>query len=124
MTAPPKVFITGASSGLGLALAEAYARQGATLGLVARRGDSLAEFARRHPDLPISIHPADVRDAAALQAAADAFVAAHGWPDVVIANAGISKGRSPARATWPPSARSWTSTTTAWWPASSPSWRP
>ncbi|MEK6370788.1 MAG: SDR family oxidoreductase [Burkholderia gladioli] len=92
MTAPPKVFITGASSGLGLALAEAYARRGATLGLVARRGDSLAEFARRHPDLPISIHPADVRDAAALQAAADAFVAAHGWPDVVIANAGISKG--------------------------------
>ncbi|WP_157384235.1 SDR family NAD(P)-dependent oxidoreductase, partial [Burkholderia glumae] len=42
MTAPLKVFITGASSGLGLALAEAYARQGATLGLVARRAEPLA----------------------------------------------------------------------------------
>ncbi|MCM2491348.1 SDR family oxidoreductase [Burkholderia glumae] len=92
MTAPLKVFITGASSGLGLALAEAYARQGATLGLVARRAEPLAAFARHHPQLPVSIHPADVRDAAALQRAADAFVAAHGWPDVVIANAGVSRG--------------------------------
>ncbi|WLE60784.1 MULTISPECIES: SDR family oxidoreductase [Burkholderia] len=92
MTAPLKVFITGASSGLGLALAEAYARQGATLGLVARRAEPLAAFARQHPSLTVSIHPADVRDAAALQRAADAFVAAHGWPDVVIANAGVSRG--------------------------------
>ncbi len=92
MTAPLKVFITGASSGLGLALADAYARQGATLGLVARRTEPLAEFARRHPSLTVSLHPADVRDAEALQRAADAFVAAHGLPDVVIANAGISKG--------------------------------
>ncbi|MBI0327157.1 SDR family oxidoreductase [Burkholderia plantarii] len=92
MTAPLKVFITGASSGLGLALAEAYARQGATLGLVARRAEPLAAFARQHPSLCVSIHPADVRDAAALQRAADAFVAAHGRPDVVIANAGVSRG--------------------------------
>lgn len=53
MTTPLKVFITGASSGLGLALAEQYARQGATLGLVARRGDALAAFAARNPSLSI-----------------------------------------------------------------------
>lgn len=92
MTAPLKVFITGASSGLGLALADAYARQGATLGLVARRAEALADFARQHPAFPVSIYPADVRDADALQRAASAFVAEHGWPDVVIANAGISRG--------------------------------
>ncbi|KVE33210.1 SDR family oxidoreductase [Burkholderia sp. TSV86] len=94
MTASPsvKVFITGASSGLGLALAAEYARQGATLGLVARRGEALAEFAQRFPSSSISIYPADVRDAGALAQAAARFVAAHGCPDVVIANAGISKG--------------------------------
>ncbi|AJX33736.1 SDR family oxidoreductase [Burkholderia oklahomensis] len=89
---PLKVFITGASSGLGLALAAEYARQGATLGLVARRADALAEFAQRFPKATISIYPADVRDADALALAAARFVSAHGCPDVVIANAGISKG--------------------------------
>ena len=44
MSAPLKVFITGASSGIGLALAAEYARRGAILGLVARRGDALASF--------------------------------------------------------------------------------
>jgi len=92
MTSPLKVFITGASSGLGLALAEEYARQGATLGLVARRGDPLAAFARRFPALSISVYSVDVRDAAALASAAESFIAAHGCPDIVIANAGISQG--------------------------------
>ena len=53
MTSPLKVFITGASSGLGLAMAEEYARQGATLGLVARRTDALDAFARRFPALSV-----------------------------------------------------------------------
>jgi short-subunit dehydrogenase len=89
---PFKVFITGASSGIGLALAEQYARQGATLGLVARRLDALAEFARRFPELSIATYSADVRDAQALAQAAGRFVADYGLPDVVIANAGVSKG--------------------------------
>lgn len=93
MNSPPlKVFITGASSGIGLALAEQYARQGAALGLVARRLDALAEFARRFPQLSISIYCADVRDDASVAHAASQFIAEHGLPDVVIANAGISKG--------------------------------
>jgi short-subunit dehydrogenase len=92
MASPLKVFITGASSGIGLALAERYARQGATLGLVARRLDALAEFARRFPQVSISIYCADVRDDTAVARAASQFIGEHGLPDVVIANAGISKG--------------------------------
>lgn len=92
MNAPLKVFITGASSGIGLALAAEYARQGATLGLVARRADALAEFARRFPHLSISVYPADVRDDAAIALAGSQFIDEHGLPDIVIANAGISKG--------------------------------
>jgi short-subunit dehydrogenase len=92
MSTPLKVFITGASSGIGLALAAEYARRGAVLGLVARRGDALAEFQQAHPQHPISVYPADVRDADALAAAAEQFIAQYGCPDVVIANAGISRG--------------------------------
>jgi short-subunit dehydrogenase len=87
-----KVFITGASSGIGLALAEEYLRRGAAIGLVARRGEALTAFAARFPSASISIYPADVRDAAALARAAAHFVALHGTVDVVIANAGVSRG--------------------------------
>jgi len=92
MSTPLKVFITGASSGIGLALAAEYARRGAILGLVARRGDALAGFQQAHPQHPVSLYPVDVRDADALAAAAAQFIAQHGCPDVVIANAGISQG--------------------------------
>ena len=53
--APLKVFITGASSGIGAALAAEYARRGALLGLVARRGEALAGIRQSHPDHPVSI---------------------------------------------------------------------
>lgn len=89
---PLKVFITGASSGIGLALAEEYAKRGAVLGLVARRVDSLEAFAARHPQSSVSIYRADVRDADALADAARRFIAEHGAADIVIANAGISRG--------------------------------
>ncbi|KND58814.1 Oxidoreductase, short-chain dehydrogenase/reductase family [Candidatus Paraburkholderia schumanniana] len=87
-----KVFITGASSGIGLALAEHYVMRGAVVGLVARRADSLAAFAARHPHATVSIYPADVRDADALADAAHRFIAEHGAADIVIANAGVSRG--------------------------------
>ncbi|MDR3098219.1 MAG: SDR family oxidoreductase [Paraburkholderia sp.] len=92
MTPPLKVFITGASSGIGAALAAEYARRGAILGLVARRADALETFRAAHPQHPVSLYCADVRDADALAAAARDFIAAHGLPDVVIANAGVSRG--------------------------------
>lgn len=86
-----KIFITGASSGIGAALARAYAARGATLGLVGRREDALRAL---HAELP-GIHAwyvADVADAAQVSAAAQAFVEAFGVPDIVIASAGVSAG--------------------------------
>ncbi len=86
-----KVFITGASSGIGKALAQQYAAQGATLGLVARRGE-LLETLRAQLNCPCMIFTADVRDAEALKRAAQAFIQQYGLPDIVIANAGVSAG--------------------------------
>ncbi len=86
---PLKVFITGASSGLGAALAQHYAAQGAQLGLVGRKPDALAAVA---DGLDAHTYIADVRDAAAMQAAASAFLNDVGAPDIVIAAAGISVG--------------------------------
>ncbi|WP_199710692.1 SDR family oxidoreductase [Noviherbaspirillum cavernae] len=88
-----RVFITGASSGIGAALAQRYAEQGAMLGLVARRQPLLEELRARlpHPERH-RIYALDVTDHAALAAAAQDFIAAAGGADVVIANAGISQG--------------------------------
>jgi short-subunit dehydrogenase len=86
-----RVIITGASSGIGAALAGHYAHQGATLGLIARRGSELERLAARLP-APVHLYPADVRDATALQAAAANFISRHGAPDIVFANAGVSAG--------------------------------
>jgi len=88
---PRCVFITGASSGLGAALARHYAREGATLGLVARRADALRAVAEGLAT-PTELYPADVSDRGALAAAAADFVARRGVPDIVVANAGVSVG--------------------------------
>jgi hypothetical protein len=86
-----RVIITGASSGIGTALARLYAQRGAVLGLIARRKTDLEHLAAQLPSPALS-YPADVRDAAALQAAAADFIVRHGCPDIVIANAGVSTG--------------------------------
>jgi short-subunit dehydrogenase len=85
------VFLTGASSGIGAALAAEFARRGAVLGLVARRQDALdavlAGTPGRHHRYTV-----DVTDRDALIAAARDFDDATGGADIVIANAGISIG--------------------------------
>ena len=86
-----KVFITGASSGIGQALAEHYAKEGAIIGLAARRQDRLNTLQDSLTTETI-IYALDVRDAGALEAAALDFIARFGAPDIVIANAGVSAG--------------------------------
>jgi NAD(P)-dependent dehydrogenase (short-subunit alcohol dehydrogenase family) len=88
-----RVFITGASSGIGAALARRYALQGAALGLVARRRELLEDLVASLPNPGRHrIYALDVTDHAALAAAAADFIAANGGADIVIANAGISHG--------------------------------
>ena len=88
-----RVFITGASSGIGAAVAKRYAEQGATLGLVARRRQTLEELAASLPNPGIHrLYALDVTDHTALADAAADFIAALGGADVVIANAGVSQG--------------------------------
>ena len=73
------VFITGASSGIGAALAEKYASEGALLGLVARRADMLEQLRQRLPNAERhKIYALDVTDHAALAAAAIDFISVSG----------------------------------------------
>ena len=92
-----KVVITGASSGIGEALAVCYAGKGATLGLAARRAGFLEELNQRLGGRH-AVYPLDVCDASALLAAADDFIARFGAPDIVMATAGVSAGTLTERA--------------------------
>ena len=88
-----RVFITGASSGIGESLARHYSTADSVVGLAARRQDLLENLAKRLPG-GVATYALDVTDTAALQAAATDFIARFGPPDIVIANAGISVGTS------------------------------
>jgi len=85
------IFLTGASSGIGRALAREFARRGAILGLVARRADRLQELGAEVPQ-HCQIYALDVTQREALLAAARDFEDRCGGVDIVIACAGISHG--------------------------------
>ncbi|MDQ2737020.1 MAG: SDR family oxidoreductase [Pseudomonadota bacterium] len=88
------VFITGASSGIGQALAARFYGAGYRLALVARRIDEVQRWAGEVgiERARLGIYAADVCDVAAIVDVGRACIAAQGLPDVVIANAGISIG--------------------------------
>ncbi|HPO17630.1 MAG TPA: SDR family oxidoreductase [Rubrivivax sp.] len=90
----PLVFITGASSGIGQALAQRFARAGWRLALVARRGAQLQAWivAQGWSAAQARVYAADVRDVGGIVAAGKACIAAQGLPDAVVANAGVSMG--------------------------------
>lgn len=94
MNPAPLVFITGASSGIGQALAARFRRAGYRLALVARREAEVRAWAQAQgcSAAEAGVYAADVRDLAAIEAAGRACIAAQGVPDIVIANAGISVG--------------------------------
>lgn len=95
-----KVVVTGASRGLGRVIATAFARSGATVGLVARTAGPLRELAdalpgkRRH-----LVFAGDVRDEEFNNHVADSMAAQCGGMDAWIANAGISPVFQPAGST-------------------------
>jgi len=84
-----RVVITGASSGIGEALARHYAAAGSVLGLISRRPAGTQGLTGT-----VVPYPLDVTDVAALKRAAADFISRFGAPDLVIANAGIGKGSS------------------------------
>ena len=90
-----RVLVTGASSGIGAGLAEAFAERGATVGIVARRGDRLAEVlgrCRAHtPDSTMWV--VDLADPAAVDRLARDAVEELGGVDLLVNNAGIPKRR-------------------------------
>jgi NAD(P)-dependent dehydrogenase (short-subunit alcohol dehydrogenase family) len=87
-SAPLTLIISGASSGIGLALAQAYAREGAQLVLNARDEDKLAQ---RTSELPTAVElvPGDIADAATATRLIGAAVQRFGRADALINNAGI-----------------------------------
>jgi short-subunit dehydrogenase len=94
MTPAPLVFITGASSGIGQALAWRYHQAGWRLALAARRTGEIEAWARAQGIAPerYAVYAADVADTDSIVAAGRQCLATQGVPDVVVANAGISVG--------------------------------
>lgn len=96
--AAPLAYITGASSGIGQALAQRYAQAGFRLALLARRTAELQTWVDQQgwDAARCCVYHADVADVDSIVGAGQACLAQQGLPDVVIANAGISVGMDTA----------------------------
>ncbi len=95
-------FVTGASSGIGEALARRLAADGVHVALAARSEDKLVAVARGITDAGgrASVHPVDVTDPVAIaDAVRDADDALSGL-DLVVANAGVGRSRWSGKLTW------------------------
>ena len=89
MPIPQRAIITGASSGIGEALARLLSQQGVALGLLARRGELLDELVRTLPSVSVAL-PCDVGDPEAVRAAVRHGEKTLGGPfDLAVANAGV-----------------------------------
>ncbi len=82
-------WVTGAGTGIGAAAAEALAAEGARVVLTGRRRGKLEEVAARLGDAA-EVAPADLTDAAQVQACADGVVERHGRLDILLNNAGTN----------------------------------
>lgn len=81
------VLVTGGTSGIGLALAQAFLRGGATVAVCARSRERLDEFAAAHPQALVV--PTDVTDPASQAALLDRVQARLGGLDILVSNAGV-----------------------------------
>ena len=88
------MIVTGASSGIGQAVAERMLAAGWIVGLAARRADRLAQIAAPHGTRAVLL-PLDVTDAQAVTEAFAGFAATHGRLDVLFNNAGIFTPTAP-----------------------------
>lgn len=95
---PGLVFLTGATSGIGQALAARYAAAGWRLALAVRKVDETRAWALAQGLGPerCRVYPADVQDIESIVSAGQRCIAEWGLPDVVIASAGISVGMDTA----------------------------
>jgi len=108
MKAPPldgTVLVTGASSGIGAALARGLARRASTIVIVARRADALAALAEElraaRPELVVHPMECDLTDAIALEALCGRIEREVGSIDVLVNNAGIGDQSFVEHARWP-----------------------
>ena len=87
--------VTGASSGIGEAIARRLAKDGANLVLWARRAERLARLAEEITaggGVTVDIGVVDIRDQDAVRGEAERLIAARGAPDVLVNNAGMAAG--------------------------------